>query len=150
VEGEAASCGVPARVSLLTLGVRDVERSRAFYRRLGWDAIIEAADGFTLFRTAGTWLAVFPETELRRHMGGSAQGQAVHAACSINVETPAAVDAAMAAAERAGARVLAAPSAPMPGFWAGWFEDPDGHAWEVAFNPSWPIGPDGRPQVSGT
>ena len=58
---------IPARISLVTLGVRDVARSKAFYSALGWEAAIDM-DDFAVFRTAGSLLAVYPETDLARDM----------------------------------------------------------------------------------
>ena len=64
---------VPARISLVTLGVHDVSRSKAFYRSLGWEAAIDT-DDFAVFRTEGSLLAIYPEGDLARDMGAAGVG----------------------------------------------------------------------------
>jgi len=147
---------VPPRISLVTLGVSDVDQSRAFYRSLGWETGVNMAE-FAVFRTAGSLLAIYPIGELTRDLGDEAppavsegamtSGLPRRTSLAINVGSPEEVDRAVAEALAAGAALLAAP-APAP--WGGYtaiFADPDGHAWEVAHNPGWPLGPDGLPQL---
>lgn len=138
---------VPARVSLVTLGVADVARSLAFYRTLGWDAALET-DGFAVLRTTGTWVALYPLPELARDMGDEPPpGTPRRTALAINVETPAEVDAALGEAVAAGGSLLAAAAKAEWGGYTGYFADPDGHAWEVAHNPFWPLDERGVPGV---
>jgi hypothetical protein len=138
---------VPARISLVTLGVEDVARSKAFYRALGWEAAVDM-DDFAVFRTAGSLLAVYPIGDLSRDVGDAVPtGHPRRTTTAINVGSPEDVDQAVAEALAAGAGLLAAPE---PAPWGGYtaiFADPDGHAWEVAHNPGWPLGPDGLPRV---
>lgn len=138
---------VPARVSLVTLGVADVARSLAFYRALGWEAALEV-EGFVVLRTTGTWVALYPLRDLARDMGDDPpHGTPRRTALAINVESPAAVDAALDEAVAAGGSLLAAGAKAEWGGHTGYFADPDGHAWEVAHNPGWPLDERGVPRV---
>jgi uncharacterized protein len=141
---------VPARVSLVTLGVRGVARSKAFYKALGWEAAIDM-DDFTVFRTAGSLLAVYPETDLARDMGASgASGGGPHvrqSSLAINVDSPEEVDRCVAEMMAAGAALLAAPAAAEWGGYTSIVADPDGHAWEIAHNPGWPLDERGLPTI---
>jgi len=141
---------IPARISLVTLGVRDVARSKAFYQALGWETAIDM-DDFAVFRTAGPLLAVYPETDLARDMGGNgSSGIEPHvrqSSLAINVESPDEVDRCVAEMMAAGAALLAAPE---PAEWGGYTSivaDPDGHAWEIAHNPGWPLDDRGLPTI---
>jgi predicted lactoylglutathione lyase len=121
---------VPARVSLATLGVADVERATAFYLALGWRLSPASVAGQTPGDTAE---AGFRPTML-----------------AMNLESPEAVDAVFEEVQGAGARVVKAPSKAEWGGYTGSFADLDGHLWEVAYNPDFlPIGPDGRPTLPG-
>jgi predicted lactoylglutathione lyase len=138
---------IPARISLVTLGVRDVARSKAFYTALGWEAAIDMED-FAVFRTAGSLLAVYPETDLARDMGASAPGPHVRqSSLAINVESPDEVDRCVAEMMAAGAALLAAPGAAEWGGYTSIVADPDGHAWEIAHNPGWPLDERGLPTI---
>jgi uncharacterized protein len=138
---------VPASISLVTLGVVDVARSRTFYRSLGWETAIEA-DDFAVFRTAGSFLALYPIAELTHDMGDEVpQGTPRRTALAINVASSEAVDAAIGEALAAGGALLSAPARAQWGGYSGYFADPDGHAWEVAHNPAWPLGDDGVPRI---
>lgn len=138
---------VAACLSLVTLGVADVERSRTFYRSLGWATAVDLP-GFAVFRTAGALLALYPLADLARDLGDELPAAPPRSiSLAVNVGSPAEVDAAIAEAVAAGAALLAAPH---PADWGGYtalFADPDGHAWEVAHNPGWPLGADGLPHI---
>jgi predicted lactoylglutathione lyase len=142
---------VPAVVSLVTLGVRDVPASTAFYEQLGFPRSSASVAGeVSFFRTAGSILAVWGIDDLVRDAGvervaepGTFRGTAF----AINVDSDAAVDAALAAAEQAGGRTVKPGAETEWGGYQGYFADLDDHYWEVAHNPFWPIGPDGRPQL---
>ncbi len=87
---------VPARISLVTLGVEDVARSTAFYRALGWEAGIEM-DGFAVFRTGGALLALYPIDELSRDAGDDVPaGRPRRTHLAINLGSPEEVDDAVA------------------------------------------------------
>jgi predicted lactoylglutathione lyase len=142
---------VPAVVSLVTLGVRDVPAATAFYERLGFRRSSASVDGdVSFFHTAGGILAVWGADDLARDAGvdrvtepGAFRGVAF----AINVESDGAVDDALSAAEQAGGHIARPAEKTEWGGYQGYFTDPDGHYWEVAHNPHWPIGPDGRPQL---
>ncbi len=145
-----AAMGIAPRLSLVTLGVSDVLASERFYRALGWE-VIRSQDNFRLFDLAGAYLALFPAGELAADAG--LRGQVVGpgyrgVSCAINLESEAAVDAAFALVAEVGGTITKPPQNPEWGGYSGYFADPDGHAWEVAYNPGWPIGEDGRPIVS--
>jgi predicted lactoylglutathione lyase len=139
---------VPARCSLVTLGVEDVGRSKAFYRALGWEAGIDM-DDFAVFRTAGPLLALWPLGEMSRATGDERSTEPhdrrIHLA--INVGSREEVDDAVAQFLAAGAGLLSAPEEAEWGGYSAIVSDPDGHAWEVAHNPGWPLGDDGLPQL---
>ncbi len=143
---------VPARVSLVTLGVSDIARSRTFYRALGWDTGVDMEE-FAVFRTGGSLLALYPIGELTRDLGDEAPDAGVmgglprRTSMAINVGSPAEVDRAVTEALAAGAALLAAPATAPWGGYTAIFADPDGHAWEVAHNPAWPLGADDLPQL---
>jgi uncharacterized protein len=141
---------VPARVSLVTLGVADVARSTEFYRRLGWPLSPASVPGeVSFFRTAGGLLAVWGSSELAADTGATATTAPAFrdVSLAVNCDSSEQVDEAITAAADAGATVLRE-AAPTPwGGYQGYFADPDGHVWEVAHNPAWPIGEDGRPTL---
>ncbi|HEX6920421.1 MAG TPA: VOC family protein [Actinomycetes bacterium] len=138
---------IPARVSLVTLGVADVARSLAFYRRLGWEAAVET-DGFAVLRTSGTWVALYPQGDLSRDMGDPPPaGAPRRTSLAVNVESPDEVDAALEDARASGGSLLAAGRRAEWGGYTGYFADPDGHAWEVAHNPLWPLDERGVPRI---
>jgi uncharacterized protein len=138
---------VPARITLVTLGVADVARSRTFYRTLGWETAIDM-DDFAVFRTAGSFLALYPIADLSRDIGDDTPTDAPRrSALAINVASAEEVDVAIAEALAAGGALLAAPAPAEWGGYTGYFADPDGHAWEVAHNPGWPLGDDGLPHI---
>jgi uncharacterized protein len=140
----------PPRLSLATLGVRDVVRSTEFYQALGFPlskASVPADISF--FKTDGGLLAVWGHRELAEDANLSDQPGADAAfrgsAHSINLDSREDVDLFLAVAVKAGARLTRPARATEWGGYSGYFADPDGHLWEVAHNPGWPIGPDGRP-----
>ena len=139
---------LPPVIALVTLGVRDVPASAAFYKRLGWPVAGEEMADFCVFRTAGAYLALYERGALARDVGqrDAAQGFG-GVALAVNVDSPAAVDAALEAAVAAGGDLARPPEATEWGGYAGYFLDPDGHAWEVAHNPVWPLDAEGRPQI---
>ncbi len=141
---------VPARVSLATLGVADVARATAFYAALGWRLSPASVPGVvSFFDTAGGRLALYGATDLATDAGVAPRaGDGPRGvSLAVNVDRPEDVDAALRDAVRAGATLT------RPGFdtdWGGrlgYFTDPDGHLWEVAYNPGFPIGADGVPQL---
>ncbi|HEY7007815.1 MAG TPA: VOC family protein [Jatrophihabitantaceae bacterium] len=141
---------IPAVVSLVTLGVRDVAAATRFYTALGFPlSSASVPDEVSFFRTAGGLLAVWRADALAADAGVPPGGGGAFRGVSlaVNVASREEVDAAIATARDAGARVLTAPRETDWGGYNGYFADPDGHAWEVAHNPFWPLGPDGMPQL---
>lgn len=142
---------VPAAVSLVTLGVRDVAAATAFYDALGFPLSPASVPGeVSFFRTAGAILALWGRAELRAdaHAPSAPETSAFRdTALAINVESREAVDDALATAETAGGRIGKPAAATEWGGYSGYFVDPDGHYWEVAHNPFWPLGADGLPQL---
>ena len=132
------------RVSLITLGVSDLAASRAFYRRLGWSDHPASQAGVAFFQMQGAALALFGLLDLAADQGraGVALGTGA-VTLAQNFPTVAAVDAAYALAVAAGAQPLKAPEKVFWGGYSGYYADPDGHVWEVAMNPFWPLAPDG-------
>lgn len=133
------------RVSLLTLGVADVAASRAFYERLGFSASRASQEGVAFFDAGGVVLAVFGRVALAED-AGIADTAAAFSGVSIahNVDSPSDVDRVLAEAVAAGARMVKPGQEAFWGGYTGYFADPDGHLWEVAFNPFMPLGEDRR------
>jgi uncharacterized glyoxalase superfamily protein PhnB len=137
------------RISLLTLGVDDVGRARAFYEKLGWEAANSAGDDIAFFQCGGMVFALWDRAQLAQDSGlelgdGRAGGISTPA---ITLRSPAEVDAALAEAEQAGARIARPGAETFWGGYSGVFVDPDGHAWEIAHNPHWTIEPDGSTRL---
>ena len=140
--------GPPARISIVTLGVADVARSVAFYEALGWTRAESSMDEIAWFRTADSWLGIFGWADLATdaNLTDMSRGGFGGITLAINVETGDAVDDALDAAVAAGGSILK-PGTDLPFGYGGYFADPDGHPWEVCYNPSFPIGPDGRIEI---
>ena len=138
---------VPARVSLITLGVVDLNRSTDFYRALGWPLSSASVGTVSFFRTGGAVLALWGRDDLAADAGVDAVTTSGFraVALAINLEAPEDVDAALRQAVAAGGRLVRPAHTGDWGGDSGYFADPDGHLWEVAYNPFWPIGLDGRP-----
>ena len=131
------------RLSLVTLGVRDLERARTFYEALGWKSGAAPADDVVFFQAGGMIVALWSRESLTEDSGVEDTGGWGGVTLAYNTRSPAEVDAVIAEAEAAGAKI-ARPGAPT--FWGGYsglFIDPDGHPWEVAHNPRWTITDDG-------
>ena len=130
------------RVSLITLGVSDVGRARAFYEALGWSG--ESPDGDVIFFQAGGMIvALWSRAKLADDSTVEDGGGWGGVTLAYNVSSPAEVDAVLAEAAAAGATIGRPGAATFWGGYSGIFVDPDGHPWEVAHNPGWPISADG-------
>jgi len=135
---------VKQRVTLITLGVEDLAASRAFYARLGWQEHSQSQESVAFFQLQGAALSLFGRAALAEDQGrtGAVLGTgAMTLAQTFGSEAE--VDAAFAVALRAGAKALKAPEKVFWGGYSGYYADPDGHVWEVAFNPFWPLAKDG-------
>jgi catechol 2,3-dioxygenase-like lactoylglutathione lyase family enzyme len=141
---------IPSVISLVTLGVRDVAASTQFYLALGFPLSSASVPGeVSFFRTGGGLLGVFGADDLAADAQVPAsepppfRGNSI----AINVGSPEAVDAALATAQAASARILKPAQATEWGGYHAYFADPDGHIWEVAHNPFWPLDEAGLPQL---
>jgi len=127
-------------VSLVTLGVADLERARAFYAALGWAPSLDIQE--TLFFQAGGVVVVLWGREKLAADSGVADDDGARwggITLAHNVRSRAEVDAVVAQARAAGAEVTREPAETFYGGYAGIFRDPDGHAWEVAHNPGFAL-----------
>jgi hypothetical protein len=134
----------PQRVTLITLGVTDLPAARAFYRRLGWVEHGASQDGVAFYQMHGAVLGLFGRSDLAADQGRPNATLGTGAVTlAQNFATEAEVDAAYAAALAAGGTGLKAPEKVFWGGYSGYWSDPDGHVWEVAMNPFWPLNSDG-------
>jgi catechol 2,3-dioxygenase-like lactoylglutathione lyase family enzyme len=131
------------RVSLVTLGVRDLARARRFYEALGWTTRAAAADDVVFFQTGGMVVALWGRDELAEDSGVDDGGGWGGVTLAYNTRSPAEVDAVIEEARAAGGAIAREPAGTFWGGHSGVFVDPDGHPWEVAHNPGWTVGDDG-------
>lgn len=137
------------RVSLITLGVRDMERSASFYEALGWTRV-EAQEGVIAFDLIGQSLGLYPLEKLAEDIGVPVGDLGRGASTlSYNVRERAEVTPVLNKAEAAGGRILRPASDVFWGGYIGYFSDPEGTIWEVAHNPHAPLGPDGAFRWNG-
>jgi uncharacterized protein len=140
---------VRQRVHLITLGVDNLDRSRAFYRALGWSPTAGVPEGLVVFDLYGASLALYPRADLARDIGRDVPRGSGGLTLACNVRAKAEVAEVVAAARAAGAEILREPhDAPWGGHIA-FFADPDGHVWEVAHNPFSPLGAEDQFQWGG-
>ncbi len=131
------------RVSVVTLGVADLPRARAFYEALGWTTGAEPGADVAFFQAAGLVLALWDRANLAEDSGVSDDGGWGGVTLAHNVASPGDVDAALAEAEAAGATIARGGGQTFWGGYSGVFLDPDGHPWEIAHNPHWTLREDG-------
>jgi uncharacterized protein len=130
------------RISLITLGVADLRRAMEFYAALGWNG--RSPDGDVAFYQAGGMIfALWGRAKLAADSVVEDAGGWGGMTLAHNVRSPEEVDAVLEQARAAGGRVAREGAATAWGGYSGAFHDPDGHAWEVAHNPSWTIADDG-------
>jgi catechol 2,3-dioxygenase-like lactoylglutathione lyase family enzyme len=134
---------VEQRVSLITLGVSDLARARAFYEALGWSTNAGAEDDVVFFQAGGLVLALWDRTKLAADSGVPDSQGFGGVTLAHNVASPAEVRAVMEEARRAGGTIAREPAETFWGGYSGVFVDPDGHPWEVAHNPHWTLHDDG-------
>lgn len=134
------------RISLVTLGVADLQRATAFYENVvGWKA--EASPpGVTFFNLGGFIFALWPHGDLAEDMGGTDATVSTYRgfALAYNARSLEEVDDIFARLKQHSATILKPPQKTSWGGYSGYFADPDGHAWEIAHNPFWTIASDGR------
>jgi uncharacterized protein len=134
---------VEQRVSLVTVGVADLTRARAFYEALGWKTRAEPEDEVVFFQARGMVVALWSRERLAEDSGVDDSGGWGGVTFAHNVHSPAEVDTVLAEARRAGARIAREGAETFWGGYSGVFVDPDGHPWEVAHNPHWTFSSDG-------
>ena len=138
------------RVSLITLGVSDMDRAASFYEALGWRRV-ESADGVIAFDLIGQTLGLYRRVDLAAELGidideiGGFSGLTL----AYNVQERSEVAPLLDAVAAAGGRILKPAQEVSWGGFHGYFADPDGHVWEVAHNPFSPLGPGGEFQWGG-
>lgn len=137
------------RVTLITLGVQDLAAAKGFYERLGW-VPQDGTEGVAFYQMQGSVLGLFGRDDLAKDQGrpGATLGTGAMTLAQ-NFASEEQVDAAFAAALAAGATALKAPEKVFWGGYSGYWADPDGHVWEVAMNPFWPLGPGGSLTLPG-
>ncbi|MEV6372551.1 VOC family protein [Micromonospora musae] len=131
------------RISLVTLGVADLPRARTFYERLGWHG--QQVEETVFLQAGGLALVLWGRDKLAVDAGVDDPGDDGFGGITLaqNMRSRAEVDDALAAAASAGATVTRPPRETFYGGYAGCFTDPDGHVWEIAWNPGFPLAPDG-------
>jgi catechol 2,3-dioxygenase-like lactoylglutathione lyase family enzyme len=136
------------RVSVITLGVADLERSRAFYEALGWSTRAHPGADIVFFQAGGQIVALWDRAALAADSAVSDSGGWGGITLAYCARTPKEADAVLAAARAAGARIGRPAAETFWGGYSGLFLDPDGHPWEVAHNPHWTINQDGSVRLS--
>lgn len=144
------------RLSLITLGVEDLARSTRFYREvLGWMPADLGGGEVSFFQLNGIVLGLYPRAALAADAGVDPGAPALESgglsrvSLAYNVRERDDVDRVLSAVEAAGARLVKPAEDAFWGGRSGYFADPDGFLWEVAWNPGFPIGPDGSIQIPG-
>ncbi len=136
------------RVSIITLGVSDLERSSEFYERLGWRRSMAKAEGVVFFQAGGMALALYPRNDLAKDANVSSEGRGFNGiSLAYNTRSRAEVDSVLKDAVAAGATLVKPPQEAFWGGYSGYFSDPDGFLWEVAWNPSFAMAEDGSIRI---
>jgi len=134
------------RLSLITLGVADLSRAVAFYERVvGWKAA-PSPPGVAFFDLNGVVFSLFPHDDLAKDMNAAANGVRAYEGFALahNARSKEEVDSIFSRLKKNGATIVKEPEKAFWGGYSGYFSDPDGHKWEVAYNPHWTILKDGR------
>jgi predicted lactoylglutathione lyase len=139
---------VPARLTLVTLGVADVARSTSFYEALGWQRSSASNDDVSFFQLGGLALSVFGRQALADDVMVSSAGEGFAGiSLAINLESEAEVDRVAAEWVACGGTLVKQPHRVFWGGYSGYVADPDGHLWELAHNPGFALLPDGSVQL---
>jgi hypothetical protein len=134
---------VEQRVSLITLGARDLGRARTFYEALGWNTNAAPDDDVVFFQAGGMIVALWGRDQLAEDSGVEDGGGWGGVTLAYNARGPEEVDTVIDEARAAGARIAREGAETFWGGYSGVFVDPEGHPWEVAHNPHWTIHEDG-------
>ena len=135
------------RISLITLGVSDLARSRTFYEALGWSTNAAPDDDVVFFQAGGIVVALWDRARLAEDSGAEDHGGSSGFTLAYNVRSPEEADSVAEEVRAAGGRITREPDKTFWGGYSGVFVDPDGHPWEVAHNPSWPLRADGSVEL---
>ena len=138
------------RISIVTLGVDDLDRAARFYEAMGLKRHAGITDGVAFYQMGGMILALYPRRELAKDAGidlSSAGFSSV--ALAYNTRSEAEADEVLARAAEAGGTIVRPASRAFWGGWTGYFADTEGHLWEVAHNPAFPIAEDGTITLPG-
>lgn len=134
----------PQRVTLITLGVADLAKSTTFYETLGWVKSPRGGDEVTFFQMHGSVLGLYPLPELAKDQTRDVHDLGTGAmTLAQNWPSEAEVDTAFEAMVVAGGTAVKTPEKVFWGGYSGYVADPDGHIWEIAYNPFWPLANDG-------
>jgi uncharacterized protein len=136
------------RLSLVTLGVSDLARSRQFYEALGWETPCEPESDVVFFQSGGAVLALWGREQLAEDSVVADTGGWGAVTLAHNVRSPAEVDSVLEEARAAGAEIGRPGAETFWGGYSGVFIDPDGHPWEVAHNPHWSLAEDGSVNIA--
>ena len=125
------------KISIVTLGVSDLARAKKFYEEgMGLEPRPESQDEITFYDMSGAWLSLYPKDKLAEDVTVSAEGSGFSGVTiAHNEPDKEGVDRVIEMARKAGATVIKEPQDVFWGGYSGYFEDPDGHLWEIAFNP---------------
>lgn len=138
------------RLSLITLGVSDLARSIAFYERLGWERSAKENEGVAFFQAGSMIFGLYPRDTLAADARVPEAGSGFRSfSLAYNGRSKDEVDAVLAEAIAAGGTPVKAAEDVFWGGYSGYFADPDGFLWEVAWNPFFPIGEDGSISIPG-
>lgn len=137
---------IKPRINLVTLGVTDMKKSRGFYERLGFTASPAGNDDVTFFDANGIVLGLFGHDSLARDADMTPGPEPAFRGVSLawNAASESEVDAIFAHAGNCGAKIVKLAEKVFWGGYSGYFADPDGHLWEVAYNPFFPFDANGR------
>jgi len=135
------------RLSLITLGVSDLPRARAFYEGLGWKTRAAPGDDVVFFQAGCMVVALWSRDQLAEDSGVQDSGGWGGITLAYNTRTAEEVDRVIEEARAAGGTIPREPDETFWGGYSGMFVDPDGHPWEVAHNPRWTITPDGATKL---
>jgi catechol 2,3-dioxygenase-like lactoylglutathione lyase family enzyme len=135
------------RISLITLGVRDLERARRFYEQLGWQSGAAPADDVVFFQAGGMILGLWGREQLAEDSVVEDSGGWGGVTLAYNTRTPEEVDEVTEQARAAGAQIVREPAETPWGGYSAALLDPEGHAWEIAHNPGWTITSDGSTKL---
>jgi catechol 2,3-dioxygenase-like lactoylglutathione lyase family enzyme len=136
------------RISLITLGVSDLKLSREFYERLGWRRSMANTEGIVFFQAGGMALALYPRPALAKDANVAPESQGFGGVTlAYNTRNHDEVDSVLKEAKAAGATIVKPAQEAFWGGYSGYFSDPDGFLWEVAWNPEFAIAEDGSLRI---